>query len=243
MGKVLALAYGLACYVFFLFTFLYAIGFVGNIVVPKSIDSGIEGPIATAIIVNVILLGIFAVQHSGMARQGFKRWWTRFVPNPLERSTFVLITNLLLVLMYWQWRPMTGVVWEVDNAFGSAVLWALFALGWALVLLSTFVIDHFDLFGLRQVMLYARGRPDPSPEFKVTWFYKFVRHPLLLGFVIGFWATPTMTTGHLLFAIVTTGYILVAIRLEERDLITLFGDAYREYRQRVPMIIPRPVRK
>ena len=243
MGKVLALAYGLACYVFFLFTFLYAIGFVGNIVVPKSIDSGIEGPIATAIIVNVILLGIFAVQHSGMARQGFKRWWTRFVPNPLERSTFVLITNLLLVLMYWQWRPMTGVVWEVDNALGSAVLWALFALGWALVLLSTFVIDHFDLFGLRQVMLYARGRPDPSPEFKVTWFYKFVRHPLLLGFVIGFWATPTMTTGHLLFAIVTTGYILVAIRLEERDLITLFGDAYREYRQRVPMIIPRPVSK
>lgn len=243
MGKVLALAYGLTCYVFFLFTFLYAIGFVGNIVVPKSIDSDTEGPIATAIIVNVILLGIFAVQHSGMARQGFKRWWSRFVPKPVERSTFVLITNLLLVLIYWQWRPMTGVIWEVDNAFGSAVLWGLFALGWALVLLSTFVIDHFDLFGMRQVMLYARGRADPSPEFKVTWFYKFVRHPLLLGFVIGFWATPTMTTGHLLFAIVTTGYILVAIRLEERDLITLFGDAYREYRQRVPMIIPRPARK
>ncbi len=138
---------------------------------------------------------------------------------------------------------MTGVIWEVDNAFGSAVLWGLFVLGWALVLLSTFIIDHFDLFGLRQVMLYARGRPDPSPEFKLTWFYKFVRHPLLLGFVIGFWATPTITTGHLLFAVVTTGYILVAIRIDERDLITLFGDAYREYRQRVPMIIPRPARK
>ncbi len=171
--------------------------------------------------------------------------WVLFTETwykPLERIAFVLITNLLLVLMYWQWRPMTGVIWEVDNAFGSAVLWGLFVLGWALVLLSTFIIDHFDLFGLRQVMQYARGRPDPSPEFKLTWFYKFVHHPLLLSFVIGFWATPTMTTGHLLFAIVTTGYILVAIRLEERDLITLFGDAYREYRQRVPMNIPRPAR-
>ena len=243
MAKGLAFLYGAVCYVLFLGTFLYAIGFVGDLIVPKSIDSGAQGPIGTAILVNVALLGIFAVPHSVMARQGFKRWWTRFVPEPVERSTYVLISNLLLILLFWQWRPMTGVIWEVANPIGEFVLWAVFCIGWALVLLSSFIIDHFDLFGMRQVYLYARGKPYPLPEFKVAWFYKVVRHPLLLGWIIAFWAIPRMTEGHLLFAAVATVYILIAIQLEERDLGNSHGDVYREYQRKVPMIIPRPPKK
>ncbi len=242
MARAIAFSYGAICYIFFLLTFLYAIGFVGNIVVLKGIDSGTDGPIITAIIVNVILMGIFAVQHSVMARPVFKGWWTQFVPEPVERSTYVLFSNLALFLLFWQWRPMTGVIWEAENTAVVTVLWALFALGWLLVLVSTFMIDHLDLFGMRQVYLHLQERTAAPPEFKVTWFYKFVRHPLLLGFIIAFWATPRMTAGHLLFAVVTTAYILIAIQLEERDLIAVYGDEYRDYRRRVSMIIPGPTR-
>lgn len=242
MARAIAFSYGAVCYIFFLVTFLYAIGFVGGFAVPKTIDSGAEGPIVTAIIVNVILMGIFALQHSVMARPVFKRWWTGFVPKPVERSTYVLLTNLALCLMFWQWQPMTGTIWQAESTVLVTALWTLHAAGWMLVLLSTFIINHFDLFGLRQVYLHLQQRADGHPEFKVTWLYKFVRHPLLLGFIIAFWATPTMTAGHLLFAVVTTAYILIAIQLEERDLIAVFGDTYRNYRRRVSMIIPGPAR-
>ncbi len=178
-----------------------------------------------------------------MARPVFKNWWTQFVPKPVERSTYVLLANLALCLLFWQWRPMTGVIWQVDNSVLATILWALFALGWLLVLLSTFIIDHLDLFGMRQVYLHLQEQTPAPPEFKIKMFYKFVRHPLLLGFIIAFWATPTMTAGHLLFAAVTTAYILIAIQFEERDLIAVFGDTYRDYRKKVSMIIPRPARK
>ncbi len=243
MSKGLAFLYGTLCYLIFLGTFLYAIGFVGNLVVPKSIDSGAPGPLMTAVVVNVVLMGLFAVQHSVMARPGFKTWWTRIVPEPVERSTYVLFASLLLILMFWQWRPMTGVIWEVANPIGANVLWAVFATGWLLVLLSTFVIDHFDLFGMRQVYFHAKGKPVPAVDFKVAWFYKYVRHPLLLGFMIGFWGIPRMTEGHLLFAAVTTVYMLIAIQFEERDLLKVHGEDYRDYRRKVPMICPWPSRK
>jgi methanethiol S-methyltransferase len=238
MNRLLTIGYGAACYVAFLAAFLYAIGFVGNLVVPRSIDHGLAAPIGEALVVNVVLLGLFAVQHSVMARPAFKRRWTRLVPQTIERSTYVLISNLLLFLLFWQWRTMPAVVWDVTWPAGRVVLHVLFWVGWATVLAATFMINHFDLFGLRQVYLAWRGRLYTDLEFRTSLLYRVVRHPLMLGFIVAFWATPTMTAGHLLFAVATTGYILIAVQLEEHDLAATLGDQYREYRTRVPMLIP-----
>ena len=236
------LAYGLIAYAMFLGTFLYAIGFVGNIVVPKGIDDGAEGPAATALLINVGLLSIFALQHSIMARPAFKRWWTTIVPKEAERSTFVLLTNVALCLIYWQWRPMEQVIWQADAAWLQTTLWGVFFVGFGLVLLSTFIIDHFDLFGLRQVTLNLLQKEYTDPEFMVTFFYKIIRHPLYFGFFLAFWATPTMTLGHLVFAIGMSAYIMIGVRYEERDLVQLLGEDYAKYRESVPLLIPRPGR-
>jgi protein-S-isoprenylcysteine O-methyltransferase Ste14 len=231
--------YGVVSYAVFFATFLYAVGFLGNFGVPKSMDSPAEGPLAVALLVNVGLLGLFAVQHSGMARRGFKDWLARFVPAAAERSTYVLLSSLALILLFALWRPVGGVVWEVSDPLGRAVLLALFAAGWLIILAATFLINHFDLFGLRQVWLYLRKRDYVPLRFRIPGPYKLVRHPLYVGWILTFWATPTMTATHLLFAFATTGYILAAIRLEERDLVTTFGQAYAEYRRQVPMLVPR----
>ncbi len=238
MVKAIALLYGALAYLLFLVTFLYALGFVANVAVPKGIDDGEAGPLGAALLINMLLLAAFAIQHSVMARPGFKDWWTRIVPKSVERSTYVLVSSLLLILLFWQWRSMPDAVWSVEDQVWSLVIWIVFALGWLLVLLSTFIIDHFDLFGLRQVFLNFRGKEPPASDFKVSLFYKLVRHPLLLGWVIAFWAHPQMTEGHLLFAVVTTAYILIAIKFEERDLVADFGNSYRDYQGRVPMLIP-----
>jgi methanethiol S-methyltransferase len=242
MGKVVVFLFGLISYLVFFGTFLYAIGFVGNILVPKSIDSGPSEATGISLFINVILLGIFAIQHSVMARPGFKRAWTKVVPKAIERSVYVLFASSALILLFWQWRPMTGVVWNVENAVVSVLLYALFAAGWLIVLLSTFMINHFDLFGLRQVYYHSRGIEPPPMGFTTRAFYNLVRHPIMLGFIIAFWSTPSMSIGHLLFAAVTTIYILVAIQLEERDLVNSHGETYLEYRRKVGMLVPVPKR-
>lgn len=241
--RALTLTYGVLVYVFFLAVFVSMIGFVGGFGLPRTLDAGrATGSLLGAIAVNVGLLALFAIQHTIMARISFKRWWTRFVPQPIERSTFVLFTSLILTALVVFWQPLPAIVWQVENPVGVMVLWAGFALGWAIVLVSTFIIDHFDLFGLKQTVLFGLGRPCSPPHFEERLIYRYVRHPLMLGFLIAFWSVPVMTQGHLLFSVVTTVYILLAIQIEERTLISLHGEHYQSYRRRVSMLVPRPPR-
>jgi protein-S-isoprenylcysteine O-methyltransferase Ste14 len=242
MNRFLAVSYGVVSYVFFLAVFLYAIGFVGDLAVPRSVDDARAAPLGQALAINVSLLALFAVQHSVMARPAFKRWWARFVPSAIERSTYVLLASLVLALLFWQWRSIPAVIWDVTYPPARLAVWTLFWLGWAIVLAATFMINHFELFGLRQVLATWRTQ-QADTGFRATMLYRVVRHPLMLGFLIAFWCAPTMTAGHLLFASATTGYILVALQLEERDLLATLGARYAAYRQTVPMLIPRPRRR
>ncbi|OUS94556.1 methanethiol S-methyltransferase [Rhodococcus sp. NCIMB 12038] len=239
VARGLITAYGLVVYAMFLVVFLYAIGWVEGLVVPYTINDGPAAPVAVAVVIDVVLLTVFAMQHSVMARPWFKERWTRIVPQPMERSTYVLFATAALALLMWQWRPLPEQIWDVETSWVRVVIYAVSLGGWALVFAATFAIDHFDLFGLRQVLRNQSGKSDPPSIFRTPMLYRMVRHPLYAGFVIAFWVAPTMTWGRLLFAVGTTGFILVAVRFEEHDLIDTFGDDYRTYRTRVPMLVPR----
>lgn len=239
MGKTAVLVYGIISYIIFVISFVYAIPFVGDFGVSKTINTGVETSTVNAVLINLILLSLFAIQHSVMARFGFKKWITQYIPNAAERSTYVLLSSLILLLIYWQWRPMTGTVWEIENQILSSLIYLIFAAGWVIVFISTFMINHFELFGLKQVYQNLQDKEITYEPFQVRYFYKFVRHPIIMGFIIAFWATPVMTTGHLLFAFVTTVYMVVAVKfLEERDLRRIHGEKYEEYQRNVPMLFP-----
>jgi methanethiol S-methyltransferase len=235
-----ALLYGITAYLLFLASFLYEVGFVGDLLVPKAIDSGSVGRTSAALLVNLGLLSLFAVQHSVMARPAFRRWWTRMIPPAMERSTYVLASSLILFLLFWLWQPLPFVVWQVSQPWAVATLSAVFGTGWLIVLVSTFHINHFDLFGLRQVFLNFTGQSFTPVPFRTPWLYRVVRHPIMLGFLIAFWASPVMTQGHLLFSAVVTAYVLVALRLEEHDLLAYHGEAYSTYQRQVRMLVPLP---
>jgi protein-S-isoprenylcysteine O-methyltransferase Ste14 len=238
--RVFYLAYGFVAYLLFLVAILYGIGFVGNLWVPKGINDGAPDHIVPTLVIDLLLLALFAVQHNLMARPWFKEWWTRFIPRAIERSTYVALSSLILLLLYWQWRPLQEIVWDVDNGIGRKALWALYFFGWALVFYSSSVIDHFELFGLKQVWAHFKGRELTTAPFSERSIYRWVRHPLMLGFIIAFWSAPTMSLGRLLFAGVTTAWIFIAIKFEERDLATFLGDPYSDYRQRTSMLLPLP---
>jgi len=240
MARIIVFAYGLFSYGCFFAAFLYLIGFLAERIVPKGINDGVATSPLAALLINLALVALFGLQHSVMARPAFKRWLGRYLPASAERSTFVLATSLVLGLMYWQWRPMIQPIWQVDATLAAATLWAAFAAGFLTVLLSTFIIDHFDLFGLRQVTVNLMQRQYAHPSFQVRWFYRFVRHPIYLGLMLAFWATPDMTLGRLVFALGMSTYIFIGIRYEERDLERLLGADYRAYRERVPMVLPMP---
>ena len=243
MTRILGFLYGLASYVMFLGTFVYAIGFVSGLPVPKTIDMGPVVPMTEALVVNMLLMSLFAIQHSVMARQGFKRWWTHVVPPSIERSTYVLFTSLVLLLLYWQWQPIPAFVWTVHNPTVAGMFNGIFWLGWVVLVVSTFLLNHFELFGLSQVFARLFGKQLSDAKFRTPLLYRYVRHPIYLGVLLAVWATPAMTVGHLLFAGMITGYILIGIQLEERDLVKQFGDQYRRYRQRAAMLIPFPGRR
>ncbi|WP_027077835.1 methanethiol S-methyltransferase [Maribacter antarcticus] len=239
MKKSIILLYGILAYCVFLVAFMYAIGFIGNILVPKSIDSGTETTLFSSILINVVLLSVFALQHSIMARPAFKKWFTTIISPAMERSTYILLSSLALMLIYWQWQPITITVWETNSKIAIDILTGIFFLGWLIVLLSTFMINHFELFGLAQIIDNLKNKQTPNPKFQTNYLYKIVRHPIMLGFIIAFWATPTMTVGHLLFTLVTTLYILIAVKyLEEKDLRKYIGEEYEIYQKEVPMVVP-----
>lgn len=238
MNRIVAFLYGTLCYLLFLATFLYGVAFLGNFGPIKTIDGTAAMPFGQAGLINTLLLGLFAVQHSVMARPGFKRWWTRFIPKPVERSTYVLFSSLALLLLFHFWQPMGGTVWEMEDPLGRGAIYSLYTGGWLLILVTTFLINHFDLFGMRQVWLYLTDRPYTPLTFTTPGLYRYVRHPLYVGWLLTFWAAPTMTAAHLVFSIATTAYILLAIQFEERDLVGVHGAAYEEYRKQVPMFVP-----